>query len=77
MGSGSIDSIFEPVKNLWRSGVPYTLDGGLPLLNCETFIPETGCIAYGDWCIAGGSSGGSATAVASGVCAVALGAMMV
>jgi aspartyl-tRNA(Asn)/glutamyl-tRNA(Gln) amidotransferase subunit A len=23
MGSGCVDSIFGPVKSLWRSGIPY------------------------------------------------------
>jgi aspartyl-tRNA(Asn)/glutamyl-tRNA(Gln) amidotransferase subunit A len=43
MGSGTIDSIFGPTKNVW------------------------GC-SLEDWRIAGGSSGGSAVAVASGIC---------
>jgi aspartyl-tRNA(Asn)/glutamyl-tRNA(Gln) amidotransferase subunit A len=43
MGSGTIDSIFGPTKNVWGSSLE-------------------------DWRIAGGSSGGSAVAVASGIC---------
>lgn len=41
MGSGAVDSIFGPTKNVWRSDVGH---------------------------IAGGSSGGSAVAVATGSC---------
>lgn len=48
MGSGCVDSIFGPTKNLWSKD-----------LNNPT--------------IAGGSSGGSAIAVASGYCSAALG----
>lgn len=48
MGSGSVDSIFGPTKNIWSKD-----------LNNPT--------------IAGGSSGGSAVAVASGLCSAALG----
>ena len=73
MGSGSIDSIFGPVKNLWRSGiVPYKLND-LPLLNSQDFEIQTDAISDGDWCIAGGSSGGSAVAVSSNTCFAALG----
>jgi len=32
MGSGCIDSIFGPVKNIWRSGIPYKLNRA-PILN--------------------------------------------
>lgn len=73
MGSGSIDSIFGPVKSLWRSGlIKYTLDH-LPLLNSQDFKAETDGMSADDYCIAGGSSGGSAMAVSSGVCFAALG----
>lgn len=48
MGSGSVDSIFGPTKNIWSED-----------LNNPA--------------IAGGSSGGSAVAVASGLCSAALG----
>ena len=73
MGSGSVDSIFGPVKSLWRSGiVPYKLKG-LPFLNSQDFDIQTDAINEGDWCIAGGSSGGSAVAVSSNTCFAALG----
>lgn len=48
MGSGSVDSIFGPTKNIWSKDLKNPT-------------------------IAGGSSGGSATAVASGFCSAALG----
>lgn len=46
MGSGTVDSVFGPAKNIWSE-------------------------SWGEndnWHIAGGSSGGSALAVASGIC---------
>lgn len=46
MGSGAIDSIFGPTRNIWR----------------ESSDNEN------HWHIAGGSSGGSAVAVATGTC---------
>ena len=73
MGSGTIDSLYGPVKSLWRSGVvPYELKE-LPSLNQSDFQIQTDAIESGDFCIAGGSSGGSAMAVSSGVCFAALG----
>lgn len=48
MGSGSVDSIFGPTKNIWSKDIENPT-------------------------IAGGSSGGSAIAVASGFCSAALG----
>ncbi len=72
MGSGAIDSIFGPVKSLWRSGIPYKLTE-IPSLNEGCFEPETSQIAKNDWVIAGGSSGGSVVAVSSGVCFASLG----
>lgn len=50
MGSGTVDSIFGPTKNIWSEN-----------LNDD------------NWRITGGSSGGSATAVASGICYAAIG----
>ena len=67
MGSGSIDSIFGPVKSLWRCGsVKYELDE-IPFFNDEKFQPDTSGIGHDDFCIAGGSSGGSVVAVSSGL----------
>ncbi|PNF29833.1 Glutamyl-tRNA(Gln) amidotransferase subunit A, mitochondrial [Cryptotermes secundus] len=100
MGSGTVDSIHGPTKNIWQSGEKYTL-----LRNVgerATSVEQVqGCnsthgskMVYqelhhlsshsnkegssspseeGDWFIAGGSSGGSAVAVASGAVFAALG----
>lgn len=46
MGSGAVDSIFGPTRNVWKANDSHD----------------------DDWNIAGGSSGGSAVAVASGLC---------
>lgn len=46
---------------MWRSGIKYTLDGASDALPVHPPSPT-------DWFIAGGSSGGSAVAVASGAC---------
>ncbi|XP_054733802.1 glutamyl-tRNA(Gln) amidotransferase subunit A, mitochondrial [Anastrepha obliqua] len=50
MGSGTVDSIFGPTKNVWSRD-----------------------LSDGKWHITGGSSGGSATAVAAGICYAAIG----
>ena len=70
MGSGCIDSIFGPTRSVWRSGVKYALvnQNGEELEGVET-----GPMSDGDWIISGGSSGGSAVAVASGACVAAIG----
>lgn len=72
MGSGGTDSVFGPTKNWWRSG----LDNEVIDWN-EERVPgiDTGRIGHGpdDWFISGGSSGGSAVAVASGACFASLG----
>ena len=86
MGSGSIDSCFGPVKSIWRSGAKYKLiakDSDANLihsasnigsnLNHNDFNIETDFNEDTGGFIAGGSSGGSATLVASGVAFVALG----
>ncbi|XP_059093801.1 glutamyl-tRNA(Gln) amidotransferase subunit A, mitochondrial-like [Tigriopus californicus] len=73
MGSGGTDSIFGPTKNWWRSGLAYEVsnwnDERLP--GIETGRVDSG--ATDDWFISGGSSGGSAVAVASGACFASLG----
>ncbi|XP_022082153.1 glutamyl-tRNA(Gln) amidotransferase subunit A, mitochondrial-like [Acanthaster planci] len=75
MGTGSVDSVHGPVQNVWRH----------PLLSSESSHPavvrQEGSEVRLDsvdsendgWFVAGGSSGGSAVAVASGMCFAALG----
>nr|XP_022294168.1 glutamyl-tRNA(Gln) amidotransferase subunit A, mitochondrial-like [Crassostrea virginica] len=58
MGSGSTDSVFGPVRNPW---------------NYKFSQPGGEGNGTSDWHIAGGSSGGSAVAVATGTCFGALG----
>lgn len=60
MGSGTVDSIYGPTKNIWRSNIAYSVNDE------EVKLPV-------DWRIAGGSSGGSAVAVATGAVFAALG----
>jgi len=69
MGSGTVDSCVGPTKNIWRSGIEYRLEN-----RCtgEILTADTNRIAE-DWVVAGGSSGGSAVAVASGAACLALG----
>uniref|UniRef100_A0A0A9WS96 Glutamyl-tRNA(Gln) amidotransferase subunit A, mitochondrial n=2 Tax=Lygus hesperus TaxID=30085 RepID=A0A0A9WS96_LYGHE len=60
MGSGTVDSLHGPTKNIWGSPLHYTIGG-----KERTSKPS--------WRIAGGSSGGSAVAVASGTCRIGIG----
>ena len=68
MGSGTVDSYYGPTKNLWNSNVVkkyYSRD------TCEKKHANES--RENSWHIAGGSSGGSAVAVATGTCYAALG----
>ncbi|XP_051781309.1 glutamyl-tRNA(Gln) amidotransferase subunit A, mitochondrial [Erpetoichthys calabaricus] len=63
MGSGSTDGIFGPVRNPWGYSRQYK----------EKLIATGQCTEEPDWVITGGSSGGSAAAVAALTCFAALG----
>jgi Asp-tRNA(Asn)/Glu-tRNA(Gln) amidotransferase A subunit family amidase len=62
-----------PVKNVWKSGLRHRLTKTDPEkshhvpVNAST-PPQTDVDLDSDWYVAGGSSGGSAVAVASGTC---------
>ena len=67
MGSGTVDSQAGPCRNIWGGGLAYSL------LDPGTGEEVARHSSRSDWRVAGGSSGGSAVAVASGVCQAALG----
>ncbi|XP_057324993.1 glutamyl-tRNA(Gln) amidotransferase subunit A, mitochondrial [Microplitis mediator] len=68
MGAGTVDSYFGPTKNLWGSNLMenYFIDNA----DSTSINKKSG---QDDWHIAGGSSGGSAVAVATGTCYAAIG----
>jgi len=70
MGSGTTDSYYGPTKNIWRSGIKYVLqnDNGS---NIESY--KTDIFTSDSWLIAGGSSGGTAVAIAAGAASIGLG----
>ena len=78
MGSGTVDSQAGPCRNIWGGGLPYSLldprTGEVVARHSPTSsTSSTSRTSSSDWRVAGGSSGGSAVAVASGVCQAALG----
>ncbi|XP_070568991.1 glutamyl-tRNA(Gln) amidotransferase subunit A, mitochondrial-like [Ptychodera flava] len=79
MGSGSIDSTHGPVRNPWKypyqaSAVTSGTDNDTPISShvrqSESHVTEP---AESEWFVAGGSSGGSAVAVATGSAFAAFG----
>ncbi|KAK4337005.1 hypothetical protein RND71_044103 [Anisodus tanguticus] len=66
MGCGSITSFYGPIKNPWKSHISFkVVDKNNDVLYKNKSNED-------DWYIAGGSSGGSAVAVATGTCFAAL-----
>ncbi|PSN44413.1 Glutamyl-tRNA(Gln) amidotransferase subunit A [Blattella germanica] len=72
MGSGTVDSIYGPTKNIWGSSHKCRLVSKTPESRQENFQTSRST-DENDFFIAGGSSGGSAVAVASGSVFVSLG----
>ncbi|CAG2173073.1 unnamed protein product [Oppiella nova] len=67
MGSGCVDGVFGPTINPWKSGLAFKV--------CDKQTQETvpfEDVPQNDWYVSGGSSGGSAVAVASGAVFAAL-----
>ncbi|KAG5343661.1 GATA amidotransferase, partial [Acromyrmex heyeri] len=70
MGSGTVDSLYGPTKNLWGSEV---LSQFYSYGSDDSQVTTRKLHEKDAWRIAGGSSGGSAVAVATGTCYAALG----
>ncbi|KYN42227.1 Glutamyl-tRNA(Gln) amidotransferase subunit A like protein [Trachymyrmex septentrionalis] len=70
MGSGTVDSFYGPTKNLWGSEV---LSQFYSYGSDDSQVITRKLHEKDAWHIAGGSSGGSAVAVATGTCYAALG----
>ena len=73
MGSGTVDSQAGPCTNIWGGGLSYSLLDPGTGEEVARHSPTTSSTSRPDWRVAGGSSGGSAVAVASGLCQAALG----
>ncbi|XP_052090708.1 glutamyl-tRNA(Gln) amidotransferase subunit A, mitochondrial-like isoform X2 [Mytilus californianus] len=73
MGSGSVDGIHGSVRNPWKYKYTSSQLENQQTKPIEQVSMRNYHISTEDWHIAGGSSGGSAAAVASGVCFGALG----
>lgn len=79
MGSGTVDSIFGPSRNPWRSGLRYKFlkrskfkkAHSSAVNKCDDPVDSKPLVD--DWFVTGGSSGGSAVAVATSTCFGALG----
>ncbi|KZC05626.1 PREDICTED: glutamyl-tRNA(Gln) amidotransferase subunit A, mitochondrial [Dufourea novaeangliae] len=69
MGSGTIDSYYGPTKNLWNSDILTKCYSNK--ISMEKHTEQNN--DENSWHITGGSSGGSAVAVATGSCFAALG----
>merc|ERR1711970_633741 len=72
MGSGTVDSVHGPTKNIHHSGLNYKFKAQQNSLTKNPDCLPT-CSSIDDWYVTGGSSGGSAIAVAAGAAYVGLG----
>ncbi|XP_050390705.1 glutamyl-tRNA(Gln) amidotransferase subunit A, mitochondrial [Patella vulgata] len=70
MGAGSVDSAAGPVRNPWRYKFKKSNKKSNQSERSESHVTDNN---YNDWFITGGSSGGSAAAIATGACFGAFG----